>query len=631
MGAVLIAFVIVAPMLIYQAVYADRVHLGVTSMGVDLGGYSASEAKSALNSQFAVYAQGDLVLRYGTKEWRTTPGALGMRFESDTTVQQALDVGRSGNLLEQAVARLGSLRVGTSINPVISFDTERQTAVIANLAREIDRPMINASIMPRPDGTVELTMSQVGRRMDGAATLQRIRNALGLSGPSVVDLVVEENQPRVHEDKLMAAKETAERILRGPLTIVHGPESMILDQTRLTSLLSFHQEGDTTVAVLDEAGLATIVVEMAKGIDKEPRDAKFRYVNGRVRELVASIDGETVDVPDSVRAIVDGSMGETRIVPLVVDVTPPKVHSSDIAQIVVSDKLVEAATVYGDTGLDRQHNVKLAVSRLDGVLIPPRGTFSFNQELGPTGIADGYKYGWGIISTGAGHETVRSEAGGICQVATTVFHAAIWAGLHIDQRTEHLYWIPRYGKPPLGRTGLDATVDGSGSPDTLDFKFTNNTPNWIAIEGRYDAKDIFFALYGVKTGWTVELGEPMVTNVVKADPTQVRVEDKEVAPGQEVWVELAQDGFDVSIRRVVRDGSKIIDDYVAKSNYRPARNVIHVGPATPTPTATPTAQGGQAPSATPTAEGGQAPAATPTPEASQEPGAQPGPEPTATP
>ncbi|MHB9092085.1 MAG: VanW family protein [Chloroflexota bacterium] len=620
---VILAVVLVVPLLIYQAVYADRINLGVKSMGVDVGGYSPAEAKTALSTAFGKFAQTDLILRYGGKEWRTSPGALGIRFDADATVKQAMQVGRTGGLFDQMGTRLSTLREGKAVLPVITFDAERQSAVIGNLASETDRPMVNASLLPKPDGTVEMVSSQVGRKLDGAATLRRVQESLGSISSGAIALVVVETPPRVLESQLIAARDSAERILSGPLTLVYQKESTKLDQKQLTAMLTFRQEGDKTIADLEDKSIQDIVVKMAERINRKPRDARFTFSGGKVQLVAESVDGQTVDVAASVQAVKDGALGATRIVPLVVNVTTPKVRSSDISSISVTDKLIEAATLYGDTGLDRQHNLKLAVSRLNGILIAPGETFSFNTALGPTTLADGYKMAWGIISTGTGHETVPSEAGGICQVSTTLFHAALWTGLRIDQRTEHIYWIPRYGKPPLGRTGLDSTVDGSGSADTLDFKFTNTTGNWLAIQGWVDGTNMYFALWGTKTGWSVQVLDPVVTNVVKTDPTVVRIEDKTIPLGQEVWVESAQDGFDSVVKRIVRQGDKIIDEYTVKSRYRTAQNVVRFNPA---PTATPEAE--QTPQANATVTGTPQPGSTPKPTTTTAPVATPVPTPT---
>ena len=235
--AVILAVLVLAPLAIYQVVYADRINLGVKSMGVDVGGYSPADAKTALSSAFSKFAQTDLVLRYGGKEWRTTPGALGIRFDADATVREAMQVGRTGGIVEQSGTRLATLREGRAVVPVVNFDSERQAAVIGNLANEIDRPMINASILPKQDGTVEMVSSQVGRKLDAAATLRRVQESLGSISSGAIALVVVETPPRVLESQLAAARETAQQILRGPLTIVHEKESTTLDLKQLTSML----------------------------------------------------------------------------------------------------------------------------------------------------------------------------------------------------------------------------------------------------------------------------------------------------------------------------------------------------------------------------------------------------------
>src|SRR5947207_1158555 len=82
----------------------------------------------------------------------------------------------------------------------------------------------------------------------------------------------------------------------------------------------------------------------------------------------------------------------------------------------------------------------------------PPEVFSFNEAVGPTTLATGFRVGYGITSNGDRPQTVPSVGGGICQVATTVFQAAFWAGLPFVERHYHLYWISRYGVAPSGRT-----------------------------------------------------------------------------------------------------------------------------------------------------------------------------------
>ncbi|MDA8217251.1 MAG: peptidoglycan binding domain-containing protein, partial [Dehalococcoidales bacterium] len=356
------AFLIIAPIVTYQVVYANHVYLGVKSMGVDIGGYTADEVTAALSAHFANYARTPLVFKYDKKEWRTTPGAVGIRFDGQATARKALDLGRTGSLLDNLGGQLAMLRSGRSINPVLTIDHDRQSAVISNLSREIDRPMINASLVIGSDGAVTMVSSQVGRKLDTEETLRRVEKALGEMSSAPIDLAVTETPPRVVDSQLAAAKDSAERILSAPMTIAYENERVELDRAKLASMLAFRDDGGETVAELDPKELQTIISQMAERIDREPRDAKFVFKNQAVQIATESQDGRTVDVAASVDAVRGRSLGGDRAVELTVQVVPPKVRSSDINSIVMSDKVVEASTKYGDTGLDRQYNVRLAVS-----------------------------------------------------------------------------------------------------------------------------------------------------------------------------------------------------------------------------------------------------------------------------
>jgi hypothetical protein len=168
---------------------------------------------------------------------------------------------------------------------------------------------------------------------------------------------------------------------------------------------------------------------------------------------------------------------------------------------------------------------------------------------------------------------VPSVGGGICQVATTVFQAAFWAGLPFVERSYHLYWISRYGQPPSGRTGMDATVDDPG----VDLKFKNTTSDWIRLDSWVDGSNIGFTIVGVDQGWQVEATKPRIFDVVPTTQVPVRQFDPSLAPGRELWVEHAEDGFRASLIRLVKLDDQIVDEYPFTNWYRPSRNVVLVG------------------------------------------------------
>jgi hypothetical protein len=264
----------------------------------------------------------------------------------------------------------------------------------------------------------------------------------------------------------------------------------------------------------------------------------------------------------------------------------------------LSDVLGSAQTSYAGSIPERAWNVELAAKRLNGTKIAPGELFSFNQAVGPTTLAAGFRVGYGITSNNGRPETVPSVGGGICQVATTVFQAAFWAGLPFEERHYHLYWIPRYGVAPSGRTGMDATVDDPG----VDLTFRNTTNDWIRLESWVDGANVGFTLKGVDPGWKVEATQPVISSVVKTSQAPVRQYDSSMPAGKELWVEHAEDGFTVSMKRRVSLDGKLIDDWAFTNVYQPSRNVLLVGgrapatqPVAPGPAAVQPAPAAEAP------------------------------------
>jgi vancomycin resistance protein YoaR len=169
--------------------------------------------------------------------------------------------------------------------------------------------------------------------------------------------------------------------------------------------------------------------------------------------------------------------------------------------------------------------------------------------------------------------------GGICQVSTTIFQAAFWAGLPIVERWQHPYWLTTYGDPPRGMKGLDAMVNIEDDW-SLDMKFQNTTGDWIAVVVTADGEYVRAEIYGTNPGWDVEVTGPEITNIV--DPgTDMRYTDSpELPAGQELQVEHAQQGFDASIHRVVTKDGEVIDDYTLESSFAPSQNTTLRGTGT---------------------------------------------------
>jgi hypothetical protein len=198
--------------------------------------------------------------------------------------------------------------------------------------------------------------------------------------------------------------------------------------------------------------------------------------------------------------------------------------------------------------------------------------FSFNQEVGPTTLDAGYEWGFGIEASASGARTVPSVAGGICQVATTLFQRVFWAGFPLIERHWHLYWIPAYTS--RGLVGLDATVDEDSG---LDLRWSNPTDSYVLIQSATDDANVYFGLYGSDRHWKVSVDDPQITHRVAADPAPVAEVEPTLAWGRILPVESARDGFDVAITRTVTREDGQPRALTLQSKYEPSRTVTLVG------------------------------------------------------
>ena len=212
---------------------------------------------------------------------------------------------------------------------------------------------------------------------------------------------------------------------------------------------------------------------------------------------------------------------------------------------------------------NRIHNVQLVAHLVDGKLIAPGATFSFNQATGERNAAKGFLEAPVIING----EVQTGLGGGVCQVSTTVFNAAYEAGLPITARTNHALYISHY---PLGR---DATVD---YPD-VDLKFVNDTPHWLLLKTFVGPSSLVVTLYGAPQHRRV-VSEAAPLTQVSAPPVEKQV-DPSLAPGATEVQDPGEAAYRTSVHRLVYSSSgKLLSDATWYSSYVASPEILLVGP-----------------------------------------------------
>lgn len=262
---------------------------------------------------------------------------------------------------------------------------------------------------------------------------------------------------------------------------------------------SIHSETSFT---LDEAPARSFLDDLRLQTRKEPIDALFTAgENNTISAFAESQDGAELDIESGLSALKSAliaSNGNDISLKLPFTVLKPKITSTDAERLGITGFLGEGRTSFAGSPKNRVFNIKRAIEQFQGVLIAPDEEFSFVQRLGDVDGEHGYLPEL-VIKRG---KTEPEFGGGICQVSTTLFRAALNTGMKITERKNHAYPVSYY-RP----YGMDATI----YIPKPDFRFKNNTGAHILIQVSIEEKELVFRLYGTPDGRTVSLDGPHIT------------------------------------------------------------------------------------------------------------------------
>jgi vancomycin resistance protein YoaR len=572
--------VVLATLTLFEFSNWDKITPGATALGTSIGGMSRAEAQARLAPGVQQLLDRPLDVHGGDQVWHTSARDLGLHLDPNDLVDTAYQLGRHGSPLERFGEQLDTYVHGHTVTTASMTDRTALENSLGNMAHQIERPPTDAHLNVAANGAVQAGGAQDGLSVDIAASRDKVAAALNGDSRSV-DLVIASVPPSIPDGQLQIARDQLVSLIAPdaqPFTVTFGDKSWQLERDDLVKLVSVTggtSPGQPAVVKIDDVPLRAWADRLSKEINQTVQDARFNFNGGNLKVQQPSRQGRTLDEDAMVEAVHTAMLSGQHSVELPVAVVEPSVSSDDPQSLGITELIDRGSTSFAGSVPEKKHNIQLAAQRLNGVVVAPGATFSFNDEVGPTTIDAGFQWGFGIAAGDDGPKTVPSVAGGICQVATTLFQPVFWSGYQLEERYWHLYWIPAYTS--RGVVGLDVTVD---SDSGVDFQWTNTTKDYILIQADTDDANVYFGLYGKKPNWKVQVDDAVISNRVPPDPKPTAEEEPTMPWGKTVLVETARDGFDAEVVRHVipPDGGKP-RDLDLKSTYQPARTVTLVGSA----------------------------------------------------
>ncbi|MDD5415477.1 MAG: VanW family protein [Candidatus Daviesbacteria bacterium] len=456
--------------------------------------------------------------------------------------------------------------------PKITLSLDKQ---LDNIANAVYQKPQNAELVfdeilnpeGSPSARIQIKESGNGMELDKGKILQEVQNFL-LNGKYEPQLPIQVVPPKITTGHVIRAKEILEATMKEPIKLVFNSNVWILDTKQLLTLLDL-QTGDL---LLDKDKASLYLDTIARDIDQQVQEGLFEF-NPNTKRVVAfrpSRQGQKLDQEKTYQMITDAlsnpTGNEPKTIQLPVDTIKPKIQTQDVNSLGIKELLGEGISRFAGSIQNRIYNINLTASKLNGVLVPPGETFSFNATVGDITAATGFKQAY-VIKEG---RTVLDDGGGVCQDSTTLFRAVLNAGLPVVKRTAHAYRVGYYeqGFPP----GLDATV----FYPSVDFQFKNDTPAHVLIQAYTSGLTLYIDLYGTPDGRIVSISTPVVTNQTPPPP-ELRQDDPTLPRGTVKQVDWSAWGANVSFKRtVVRNGQTLISE-TWKSSFKPWQAVYLIG------------------------------------------------------
>lgn len=541
----------------FKIYFQDRIYPAIYIAGVNVSALTYSEADRTIQEGLYQRLNKQLEFDYQGKKYN-----LDLKDAVIVNNSKALDEAfRYGRF------KLYYFRVfiPTDVEFLPRFDSQLKI-----IEGEVNQPPVDAQVLVS-DAQITATPSQEGKELDRERVKLRIRQYLNSGDPSV-NLPIKTAYPKLSYQGALDMKKALDQIKLTPIQLIFKDRSWQMDLNTVLSLIDLKNtrskdagEQDIIIA-LDDIKIGKYLENISSQIDQEIKEPLFAFDGARVVEFQPPQEGRKLNTEKTSllisQAITQSHDGQEVVLP--VEIIEPKNKLSN--EMGIKELVGRGISHFKGSIENRIFNIKLAASRINGVLIDPNETFSFNKTVGDISAASGYKQAY-VIKSG---RTVLDDGGGVCQVSTTLFRSVLNAGLPVVARTAHAYRVGYYeqGFPP----GLDATVF---SP-SIDFQFKNDSDYHLLIQAYAVGTSLYIDLYGTKDGRVSKISSSTVTNQTPA-PEPLYQDDPTLPVGQTKQVDWAAVGANVSFTRTVtRDGQTLINE-TFRSNYRPWQAVYLVG------------------------------------------------------
>lgn len=531
----------------------------------DLGYQKLGEAKANLLDKLNQYQQKSLTFNYGEQTIEIPLTELGINIQAEQTLNQLPAFNfQQNSIIDLIEASLTE----QEIRPLYQRDDQAIFNLIEAKLGLVEQRAKSARFVLNDKKQLEILPQAEGKIIDQANLIDQVQKRLNALSNESISVETLKELPLVSSEDLEKAKADLQVKLENQIGLKYGEQIWKFKALDHLAEIDTRKENDQVIITISPLLIERYLgPEIFSKIEKPVSHLKI-YYDDQDKIIFEGKARDGLEVKKS-QFIQDLEMAINSLDQEIEIFTEKKKAEIEIDQRLQEQGIKELIgvghTAFAGSPANRRHNIATGMSKFQGVIIKPGETFSFNEHLGEVDGSTGYKLELVIKAEG----TVPEYGGGICQVSSTFFKAALFSGLPIVERKPHSYAVGYYAQ--VDGYGLDSTI----YPGVVDLKFTNDTPGSILVQPFVDGNDAYVNFFGTSDGRQVKLENYWRGNYRGAGGTQL-IPTKTLPPGARKQIEAAHGGFDASWDRIIIKNGEEVREKIY-SVYRATSNRILVG------------------------------------------------------
>lgn len=538
----------------FEVAWADKIAPNTFMANSAIGLQDREAVENAYTEALIEFEQQPIVITFKEQSHTFTLTELGMTLDHAASLQMipAIQWGSSPWSIEGGLFGYKQLQAQFDFNEKQFHNAIQEQWINLEVLAQEARFVWNTTT-----GDIQIIEDQPGWKADVDTLMKQfIEHIRTLRTDSNLELVTFDVFPETTAEALTPYKETLRPKLDQVTTIKHESDTWDIAWREHLEWITFEKEE----IQLTQGFTDHIRQTVAPDIEIASQDVTILM---ETKEKIwfegSAVDGIQIQVDALVRLTELALNQNVQHVKIPLQITRGKVNApQELVDLGITELVATGYTGYHHSTANRMHNIGVAMSRFDGALIAPGETLSFGKQLGIVDGSTGYRKELVIKED----RTIPEYGGGVCQVSSTMFRAALNAGLPIVERHNHSYAVSYYAYP--NGYGLDATV----YPPSVDLQFTNDTGHHILIQAYLPgAREAYVKFYGTRDGRTVNFEGPTISKRVPALPTEYIVTD-EKAQGEMEKIDGAVAGFTADWTRTVTYPDGRIEGYSIHSPYQ---------------------------------------------------------------